>query len=222
MRLLADELVRWSWVRTHLSLIRDRVLQHLAFTAVAVGIGFVIAFFLSIVALRFRMTYAPITWVAGVLYTIPSLALFALLTPWTGLTMTTAEIGLVSYTLLVLVRNIVAGVDGVPEPVIEAARAMGYEGWRLFLFIQLPLAVPVIMAGVRIATVTVIGLVTVTALIGQGGLGFLILDGLQRFFNTEIIVGGALSGVLAAAFDGAFVLIERGLAPWAQRRQALA
>ena len=137
----------------------------------------------------------------GILYTIPSIALFALLVPVTGLTITTAEVGLVSYTLLILVRNIVAGIDGVPAAVREAAVAMGYRRWRMFAQIELPLALPVIIAGLRIATVTTVGLVTVTALIGQGGYGAFINDGLQRFFNTPLVVGAVLSVALAVALD---------------------
>jgi osmoprotectant transport system permease protein len=128
----------------------------------------------------------------------------------------TAEIALVSYTILILVRNIYTGITGVPAGIVEAADGMGYRPFRRFLRIQLPLAAPVIVAGVRIATVTVIGLVTVTALIGQGGLGFFILDGFRRsiVFPTEIILGTVLSGVLAAAFDLALLGVERALTPW--------
>jgi osmoprotectant transport system permease protein len=155
--------------------------------------------------------------VTGILYTIPSLALFALLVPYFGLSFLTAEIGLVSYTLLILIRNIVAGIDGVPAPVREAATGMGYTRWRLFWSIELPLALPVIVAGLRIATVTVVGLVTVTALIGQGGLGFFILDGLRRFFNTPLIVGAVLSVALAVALDLILLGAERALTPWRRR-----
>ena len=215
----SDPLIRWDWVGRHLGDIKYRLLQHLLLTFVALGIGLVISMGLSLVALRWRVTYAPITWAAGILYTIPSLALFTLLIPLTGLSTTTAEIGLVSYTILILVRNIVAGIDGVPPSVKEAAQGMGYEGWRLFLQIELPLALPVIFAGVRIATVTIVGLVTVTALIGQGGLGSFILDGLSRFFNTPIVVGATLSVALAVALDLLLLLLERSLAPWSRRRR---
>jgi osmoprotectant transport system permease protein len=175
---------------------------------------------LSVLALRRRMTYTPITWFAGVLYTIPSLALFALLVPLTGLTTLTAEIGLVSYTLLILVRNIVAGIDGVPPAVRDAAVAMGYTPARMFFEIELPLATPVIVAGLRIATVTTVGLVTITALIGQGGYGYFIDDGLRRFFNTPLFLGSILSVALAIALDTGLVLAERALTPWSRRRVA--
>jgi osmoprotectant transport system permease protein len=143
-----------------------------------------------------------------------------MLVPFTGLSKTTAEIGLVSYTLLILIRNIVAGIDGVAPDVKEAALGMGYTRRRLFLEIELPLALPVIVAGIRIATVTVIGLVTVTSLIGLGGLGFFILRGLNSFFWTQIIVGVVLSVVLAVIIDVALARGERALTPWARSRQA--
>ncbi len=209
-----EPFIRWAWIGSHLDEIWARTLEHLALTGIAVGVGFVLALGLSILALRRRRTYTPITWVAGVLYTIPSIALFALLVPITGLTKTTAEIGLVSYTLLILIRNIVAGIDGVPASVREAATAMGYRRRRMFFEIELPLALPLIVAGLRIATVTTVGLVTITALIGQGGYGYFINDGLQRFFNTPLVVGAVLSVALAVALDVALVLIERVLTPW--------
>ncbi len=213
-----EPLVRWSWIAANLDEIGRRTAEHLQLTGIAVGAGFVIAMALALVAIRYRRAYAPITWVAGILYTIPSLALFALLIPLTGLSTLTAEIGLVSYTLLILVRNIVAGIDGVPVSVREAAVAMGYRRMRLLLEIELPLALPVIVAGMRIATVTTVGLVTVTALIGQGGYGFLIADGLRRFFNTPLLVGATLSVAMAVALDALLVVTERRLSPWARQR----
>jgi osmoprotectant transport system permease protein len=215
-----EPLVRWDWVGSHLDDIWARTVEHLTLTGIAVGAGFVIAMALAIIALRYRRTFAPISWITGILYTIPSIALFALLIPVTGLTITTAEVGLVSYTLLILVRNIVAGIDGVPAAVREAAVAMGYRRWRMFAQIEVPLALPVIVAGLRIATVTTVGLVTVTALIGQGGYGAFINDGLQRFFNTPLIVGAVLSVALAITLDVALVLLERALTPWARRTAA--
>jgi osmoprotectant transport system permease protein len=173
---------------------------------------------LSLLAIRNRRTYAPITWTTGILYTIPSIALFAFLVPFTGLSLLTAEIGLISYTLLILVRNIVAGIDGVPSSVVESARGMGYPERALLREIQLPLALPVIVAGFRVAAVTTVGLVTVTSLIGFGGYGFFILRGLRRLFTTEILVGTVLSVLLAMAIDFALVVMERRLTPWAQRR----
>lgn len=215
---------QWSWVQRNLDAIWDRTLEHIYLTAVAIGVGFVISLGLSLVALRWRRTYQPITLVTGLLYTIPSLALFAFLVPVTGLSMLTAEIGLVSYTLLILIRNMVTGISEVPPDVIESADGMGYTRARRFWEIEVPLAMPVIITGIRIATVTVIGLVTVTSLIGLGGLGFFILRGLQTFSSpigtTQIIVGTALSVLLAVAADLSLSGIQRLLTPWASRRLA--
>jgi osmoprotectant transport system permease protein len=216
---MSDEpFIRWDWIGRHLDDIWARTVEHLLLTGIAIGVGFALSMVLAVLVRRYRRAYGPVTWVAGVLYTIPSLALFALLVPFTGLSMVTAEVGLVSYTLLILIRNIVAGLDGVPASVREAAAGMGYTRRRMFFEIELPLALPVIVAGLRIATVTIVGLVTVTAIIGQGGYGSFILDGLQRFFNTPLVVGAVLSVVLAVALDVALVGAERMLSPWVRRR----
>jgi osmoprotectant transport system permease protein len=216
-----EPFVRWDWVGRNLGNLWEATQEHIVLTAIAVGVGLVLSLVLSLIALRWRKTYTPITWVTGVLYAIPSLALFAFLVPITGITRLTAEIGLVSYTLLILIRNIVAGIDGVDESILEAARGMGYTNRRLFFDIQLPLALPVIIAGLRIATVTTIGLVTITALIGQGGLGFFILRGLQFFSaigTTQILAGTVLSIVLAMVADLALLGLEKLMTPWARRR----
>jgi len=217
--LAAEPLVRWSWVGSHLDLVRSRFLEHIELTVLAVVIGFVISFPLAVYAHRHHRVYAPITFVAGLLYTIPSLALFVLLIPLTGLSVESAEIGLVSYTLLILIRNIVAGLAGVPEDAKEAARGMGYTNRQLLWRVEVPLALPVIVAGVRIATVTTIGLVTVTALIGKGGLGYFILLGLQQFFPTPTVLGSVLSVALALAADGLLLWAQRLVTPWARVRQ---
>lgn len=210
-----EPLIRWDWIASHLDQFVFRLLEHIELTVIAVGVGFIIAFALSLVIIRVPRAEAPITWVTGTLYTVPSLALFALLIPYTGLTIVTAEIGLVSYTLLIFIRNIVRGIRGVPAEVREAAVGMGYAPREMLWRIEVPLAVAVIVAGIRIATITTIGLVTVTALIGQGGLGFLIVDGMQRsFFTTEMIAGAVLSVALAIAADTLLVLVQRRLTPW--------
>lgn len=210
--------IRWEWVRDNQGQIWEQTIEHLQLTLIAVGIGFLIAMVLSLVGIRFRRLYGPITGVAGVLYTIPSLALFAFFVPITGLSTTTAEIGLVSYTLLILIRNITSGLDEVPPAVREAARGLGYRQPRLFWEVELPLAVPSIVAGLRIATVTVIGLVTVTSIISLGGLGLFILDGLRRDFLTPLVVGTVLTVLLAVALDAALLLAERWLTPAARAR----
>ena len=214
-----EPLIRWDWLATRLDMLWERTIEHLLLTSIAVVVGFVIAFVLSLIIRRRPGTYTPITAAAGILYTIPSLALFALLIPITGLTILTAEIALVSYTLLILVRNTVAGLQGVPPEVREAAVAMGYTSWARLWRVELPLALPVIVAGLRIATVTTVGLVTVSALIGQGGYGRLIEDGLRRFFPTMYLTGAVLSVVLAVLADALFVLLQRRATPWARVRQ---
>jgi osmoprotectant transport system permease protein len=213
----------WDWVGRNLDLIWHQTSQHLWLTLIAVGIGFLIAFPLSVLAYRYRRLYPPLSWVTGSLYTIPSLALFALLIPFTGLSTLTAEIGLVSYTLLILVRNTVTGLRGVPDDVKEAARGMGYTNRQMLWRVELPLALPAVAAGVRIATVTTIGLVTVTALIGQGGLGFLMLGGFRRLFpELAIVIGLALSVILALAADLLLLGGERLATPWARAARARA
>ncbi len=211
-----EPLIRWDWIAGHLGDIAGRVGEHLELTAIAVCVGFALSLLLGILAARRPGVYAPVTWVTGILYTIPSLALFALLIPFTGLSLLTAEIGLVSYTLLILIRNIVAGIRGVPTEVRESAVGMGYTPRQVLWRVELPLAAGVIIAGLRVATITTIGLVTVTALIGQGGLGFLILDGIQRFFSTPLIVGAGLSVALAVILDALLVQIEHLVTPWAR------
>jgi osmoprotectant transport system permease protein len=211
-----DRLLSWEWVQSHRDDIWERTVEHLQLTSWSVAIGFVIAMAMAIVSLRWRRAYGPLAAVSGGLYSIPSLALFALLVPFTGLGFRPVLIALVTYTLLILLRNIVTGVDAVPASVREAADGMGYEPWRRFLTVELRLATPAIIAGLRVATVTVIGLVTIGALVGAGGYGVFISDGLSRRFSTPIIVGGGLSILLAVAFDVLFVLLERAVTPWAR------
>ncbi|MGI8983440.1 MAG: ABC transporter permease [Acidimicrobiales bacterium] len=186
---MPDPWVRWDWVADHGDDIVAAARQHVELTLIAVAVGLAISFPLGLAARRWRRSAGPILGLTGIMFTIPSLALFALLVPFTGLSRTTAEIGLVGYTLLILVRNIVAGLDGVPDDVREAARGMGFRPLGLLLRVELPLAMPAIVAGIRIATVTTTGLVTVTGLTGQGGLGALIIEGINRDFWTPLVVG---------------------------------
>src|SRR5438309_11186442 len=213
-----DPWIRWSWISGHADVITAALIQHIQLTAIAVVVGLIIAVPLGLVAWRSPLFRGPIFSLTGILYTIPSLALFSALVPFTGFTILTAEIGLVSYTLLILIRNIVAGVRGVPAEVREAARGMGYTDRQILWRVELPLALAVIFAGIRIATITTIGLVTVTALIGQGGMGYFILLGIQLFFSTALIVGALGSVILAVLADGMLVLVQRALTPWTHAR----
>ena len=213
--------VDWGRIVDERSEIVYRLGQHLELTFVAVAFGLLISLPLGVYAYRHKWAYGPITGVTGILYTIPSLALFAFLLPYTGLEgIKTAEIGLISYTLLILIRNIVSGLQSVPEDSREAARGMGYSNRQLLWRIEMPLALPVIMAGIRLATVTTIGLVTVTAIIGKGGLGRFILDGLNQFDTTLSLLGAVLSLVLALTVDFILVRVENVITPWAHRRRA--
>ena len=218
---LSQPVIRWSYIGDHLHEIRSALVQHLELTFIAVAVGFVLSSVLAVVALRFRFTFQPLNALTGIMYAIPSLALFILLSPITGLTVLTSEIALVSYTLQILFRSIVAGIDGVPATVRESATAMGFTRRQQFWRVELPIALPVIVSGLRIATVTTVGLVPIAGILGsdQGGLGRFIFDGLNRFFNTPLFVGGLLTVALAVALDLLIVQVERLLTPWARRRR---
>src|SRR6202047_1492675 len=213
-----DPGIRWSWISGPLDVIPAALVQHIELTLIAVVVGLLIAVPLGLLAWRSRVFRGPIFSLTGILYTIPSLALFSALVPFTGFSILTAEIGLVSYTLLILIRNIVVGLNSVPDDVREAARGMGYRPLAELVRIDLPLATPAIIAGVRIATVTTIGLVTVTALIGEGGLGSLIYDGLLRDFRTPLVVGTVLSVALAFVADFSLAGAQRLITPWSRTR----
>ncbi|HJP70880.1 MAG TPA: ABC transporter permease [Candidatus Limnocylindria bacterium] len=208
-----------DWILRNLDELGIRTLDHVVMTVLAVGIGFAISFALALVIRRNRRLQGPIVAVSGTLYAIPSLALFALLIPFTGVqSLLTAEIALVSYTILILIRNILAGFDSVPAEVLEAARGVGFTSWQRLWRVEIPIALPIIVAGLRLATVTTIGLVTVTALIGLGGLGYVIIQlGFNRFFLTATLVGSIGSVLLAVLADRAFVLLQRRLTPWSAR-----
>jgi osmoprotectant transport system permease protein len=177
----------------------------------------VIAAGLTALVLRWRASFGPITITSGILYTIPSLALFGALIPLVGLNAGNAIIALTSYTLLILVRNFVAGIDGVPSSTLEAADGMGYTRRSRFWRMEVPLALPVIVAGIRIATVTTVGLVTVSVILGLGGYGFFIYRGFQARQFTQTLVGLVSCIVLATVLDVIFILIQRWLTPWARR-----
>jgi osmoprotectant transport system permease protein len=214
-----DPWIRWDWFWRHVPEFQLRLVEHIQLTVIAVVVGLLIAAPLGVVATRWRPLRDPLLAVGGVLYTIPSLAFFAFFIPFTGLSLATAEIPLVSYTILILLRNIVVGLDGVSADVLDAARGMGYRPMAMLVRIELPLATPAILAGLRIATVTTIGLVTVTALIGQGGLGSLINTGLIEDFKTPLVVGTVLCVLLALGADLALAGVERAITPWSRQRR---
>jgi osmoprotectant transport system permease protein len=212
-----EPLIRWDWVSAHLGEIVSLGKQHIYLTVVSVAAGFLIAFPLAVIGSRHRWSVPPITWISGVLYTIPSLALISLLLPITGLSLTTVAIPLTSYNILILFRNTLTGLDSVPEDVCEVARGMGLTRRQLLWRVEVPLAMPVIIAGIRIATVSSIGLVTVAALIGRGGFGEYILLGLNEFFWTPLVIGVVLSVAFAVVADLTLLLAQRLATPWARR-----
>lgn len=208
----------WGWFSDHWGdTFQPALLQHIKLTVIAVGVGFVIALAAALLAHRRGWFEAPFTVFSGLLYTIPSLALFQLLVPITGLTVTTAEIALVSYTLLILFRNILTGLRSVPDDVKEAARGMGLSGREILWRVELPLALPAIVAGLRVAVVTVISLATIAAFVVDEGLGTPIFNSLASPFNTAFIAAGALAVLLALVADALLVGVQRVLAPWAAR-----
>lgn len=184
----------------------------LSLSAVSIGLG--LALILGIVCARRPKLYAAVLTFTGIVFVIPSLALFAMLIPLMGLGAKPAVVGLTSYSLLILLRNVVTGLRGVPGDVLDAADGMGYSRWQRLVRIELPLALPLIVSGVRIAMVTVIGIATVAAFIDAGGLGTIILMGIDQSYTEKILVGGALTSLLATFFDLALSRAEKALLRW--------
>ena len=211
----------WDWVTAHWGdILQPHLIQHLELTGIAVGIGFAIAFAAALLAHRRGWFETPFATFSAFLYTIPSLALFQLLVPVTGLGWLTIEIGLVGYTLLILFRNILEGLRGVPPDVLEAARGMGLTRRQTLLRVELPLALPALSAGVRTAVVTTISLATVAAYITPLGLGQPIFYGLQTGFTTQFIATGLLAVAFAITADAVLVLAQRALTPWVRAQRA--
>ncbi|MBA3619701.1 MAG: ABC transporter permease [Acidothermales bacterium] len=202
-----------DYVRTRSEEILSASQQHVFLTVVSVALGFAIAFPVALLARRFRAEGAVLGVTTG-LYTVPSLALFGLLLPFTGLGVPTVIIALVIYSLTILVRNVIAGLEGVPEDVRESARGMGFGPVRQLFSVELPLALPAVFAGLRIATVSTVALVTVGALIGAGGLGNLIYEGLNSVFRAQVLTASALCVVIAVAADLLLLGVQRMLTPW--------
>jgi osmoprotectant transport system permease protein len=203
-----------NWAPKHIPEIALAVWQHLVLSISSVLIGLVIALVLGIVCARRPRLYAFALTVTNVIFVIPSLALFALLIPFVGLGVKPALIGLSSYCLLILLRNVVTGIRGVPADVLDAADGMGYGRWQRLFRIELPLALPLIVSGARIALVTVIGIATVAAFIDGGGLGTIILIGIDQEYAEKILVGGILTALLAIIFDFILTRAEQALVRW--------
>ena len=205
-----------DWLREHWSdTLQPALLQHIWLSLIALAIGFVIAFLLALVGFRYRLFDAPIGVFADFLYTIPSLALFQILVPFTGITLLTVEIALVSYTLLILYRNMIEGLRAVPADVIDAARGSGFTRFQTFTRVELPLALPAILTGLRVATVSTISIATIAPFVIAKGLGQPIYAALSEdVFKTEIFMAGGMVIALALVADGLIVILQRGLTPW--------
>jgi osmoprotectant transport system permease protein len=205
---------RWGWVVDHIPLLLTLLGQHIVLSVVPVALGLLISLPLGLACVRWPALYPPVLGLTSILYALPALALFVVLIDYTGLTSWTVIIPLTVYTLSILVRNVVDGLRSVPGHVRQSAEAMGFPTARRLLRVDLPIALPVVIAGLRIATVSTISLVSVGSLIGISGLGELFIDGIQRDFPTPIVVGIVLTVALAVAADGLLVLAQRVLTPW--------
>ena len=200
-----------DYLREHPDRVIELLKQHVRLVAMSVGIATLIGVPLGILITRIRWLEAPIFNATGLLYTVPSLALFAILMPYTGLGQDTVVIALVLYSLLAIVRNTVAGIDDVPPATLDAARGMGMTGTQRLLMVELPLALPIILVGVRVATVAAVGIATIAAVIGAGGLGRLIFDGMRRLDTDRIVAGALVASVLALAADWGLALLGDGM-----------
>lgn len=209
--------MEWAWIDENRGLIAGLLLEHLQLVGLALLFGSLLTLFCVLLTLRWPALTQPFIYGSGLLFTIPSLALFILLMPLTGLSQTTAVIGLTLYSLLILLRNVLTGLAQLSPTVLEAARAQGYTRIFRFFDVELPLALPALLAGLRIAAVTLVGLVTITALIGQGGLGQLLLTGFKLSFATPIVVSLVLTVLLSTILDGVFVSLGYIIAPWSRR-----
>ncbi|MBB1252665.1 ABC transporter permease [Streptomyces sp. OF3] len=220
--LAANDWICGEYLRTRGQELTDATIQHVGITAAAVGIGLLVALPLAVVARRWRPVAPPLLALTTILYTVPSLAMLALLVPILGISVSVVITALVLYSLTILLRNILAGLEGVPEEVREAARGMGYGPLRLLLTVELPLAVPALMAGVRIATVSTIAMTTVGGIIDFGGLGNLLFSGLDSVFKAQVLTASVLCVALAVLADVLLLGVQRLLTPWTRARAATA
>lgn len=217
---LTNEWICRQYVEDFRPEIQHATVEHLEITALSVLLGILIAFPLALVARRFAPLESTVVGVATGIYTIPSLALLPLMVPFTGLSRTTVVIALALYALTILVRAMLEGLRAVPDEVVESARGLGYGATRLLFRVELPLAIPVIMAGLRVATVSTVALTTIGSLVAYGGLGNLIKDGVNSNFRAELFTASVLCVVLAVLLDLVIVLAQRVLTPWTRGRSA--
>ncbi|MGW6604345.1 ABC transporter permease [Streptomyces sp. NPDC055036] len=218
--LARNEWICGDYLSSRRTILWDAVLQHLHLTFLAILLALVIAVPLALAARRWNWAVGPVLGITTILYTIPSLAMFSLLLPLYGLAASLVVAGLVLYSLTLLVRNVLAGLRAVPEETLEAARGMGYGPIRLLLTVELPLALPAAMAGLRIATVSAVSLVTIGAIVGYGGLGNLIYAGMNTFFKAQVLTASVLCVIIAVAADLLLLGLQRLLTPWARERRA--
>ncbi|GAB2828602.1 ABC transporter permease [Streptomyces daliensis] len=214
--LSANDWICGEYVRSRGQELLDATGQHVWITVLSVVLGLVIAFPLALVARRWKRASGAVLGLTTVLYTVPSLAMFALLLPVFGVSAAVVVTGLVLYSLTVLVRNILAGLEAVPEEAREAARGLGYGQTRLLFEVEVPLALPAMMAGVRIATVSTVAMTTVGAIVGFGGLGNLIYNGMESFFKAQVLTASVICVILAVVADVALLGLQRLLTPWAR------
>ncbi|MFJ2585542.1 ABC transporter permease [Streptomyces sp. NPDC087538] len=218
--LVTNDWICGEYLRSRSQELTDATVQHIWITAVSVVIGLLVAFPLALLARRGRRFAGPVLGLTTVLYTVPSLAMFSLLLPLFGLSAALVVTGLVLYSLTILVRNILAGLEAVPQEAKEAAKGMGYGPVRLLWEVELPLAMPALMAGIRIATVSTIALTTVGSIIGRGGLGNLMGDALPSFFKAQVLTASVLCVLLAIVADLLLLGVQRLLTPWTRIRAA--
>lgn len=218
--MVRNEWICPEYVSSRAELLTDALVQHIWITVVSVLIGLVVAFPLALIARRYRRLEGIVVGTTTAIYTIPSLALFALLLPISGLSASTVITGLVLYSLTILVRNILEGLRAVPEDVLEAARGMGYGARRLLWTVEIPLALPSIMAGLRVAAVSTVALTTVGSIVSYGGLGNLLLEAVTTGFKAQVFTASVLCVVLAFVFDLLIVGAQRVMTPWARTRTA--
>ncbi|MBD0709008.1 MULTISPECIES: ABC transporter permease [unclassified Streptomyces] len=218
--LARNEWICGAYLSTRRGILADAVVEHVQLTVVSVALGLLLALPLAIAARRWRRVAGPVLGITTLLYTIPALAMFSLLLPVYGLSATLVVAGLVLYSLTLLVRNLLAGLRAVPEETRQAARGLGYGPVRLLLAVELPLALPAGMAGLRIATVSAVSLVTLGAIVGHGGLGNLIWSGMNTYFKAQVLTASVLCVLIAVAADLLLLGARRLLTPWERGRSA--